>query len=327
MGDDGDSHSSDEERPMPAEALKRGMSHSALAGMFGSSEPPAAAAAPRGVVSDLDDMFGGGGGAAAAPSAGAAVDPAQIAEMHRALITSGGGGKILETAEMQLAVQAPQFRLSQGRLQLLIGDKSGSGLSGVALTFAPTPAMRIAVQGLASAVPAGGQMKALLCVQAMAPFSDPPSCTVTYRSNATGAVVSATVKCPCFVGSFVTPLPLDGPNFKKRWMGLTGPREAVAILDMPGSGPREDMALLTRYVTERLHCAVVDGIDASPYVLSAVGTFQTGKDGANGKKVTVGTMLRLQANPKIGKVKFTVHSVAAGVSLGMVAAFTALLAK
>ena len=173
-GADDDSHSSDEERPMPAEALKRGMSHSALAGMFGSSEPPPPPAAPRRV--DLDEMFGGGGAAAgAAPSAGAAVNPAQLAEMHRALITSGGGGKILETAEIQLAMQAPQFRLSQGRLQLLIGDKSGSGLSDVSLTFAQTPAMRIAVQGLASAVPARGQIKALLCVQAMAPFTDPPA--------------------------------------------------------------------------------------------------------------------------------------------------------
>jgi hypothetical protein len=59
--------------------------------------------------------------------------------------------------------------------------------------------------------------------------------------------------------------------------------------------------------------------------LSAVGTFQTGKDGSNGKKVTIGTMVRLQANKAKGKIKFSVHSVQPTISEGMVTAFKLLL--
>lgn len=312
-----DDHSSDEDAPLP-QGLDRQMSHSALAGMF---DQPAAAPAAVGGSDGLADMFGGGGVSDGGAAAAAAL-AAQTEAMHRALIISGGGGKILETSEIQVAMQQPQFRLSQGRIQLLFGDKSGGGISELALTCPTLPEMRIAVQGLATSVPARGQIKAMLCVQAMRPFIDPPTLELSYR-NASGARVTHAIKAPCMVGSFVTPVPLDGENFKKRWMALTGPREAVAILDVPGGAV--DMAKLRSLLVDRLHCAIVEGIDASPYVLSAVGTFQTGTDAAGGKKMTVGTMLRLQANPNLGKVKFTVHSVAAGVSTGMLAAFTSLL--
>jgi AP-2 complex subunit alpha len=262
--DDGD-YSSDEEREVPKE-LKHTMSHSALAGMFGESST----AQPETPDFDDDDLFDGEM-LNEEDDEDDDDDEARAAVMHRDIIVSGSGGTILETSDIEFVIAPPQFRLSQGRIKILIKDKSGQGVSQLSITFEQTAMMRTAIQGLGDSVPAGGKVKGLLCVQAMGPFTAPPSFDVKYRSNASGSIITRTVRCPCFVGSFVTPVPLNGETFKKRWMGLVGEREAVAILDAPNGDI--DMRELTRYVTDRLHCAIVPGIDKSPNVFECSWNF------------------------------------------------------
>ncbi|KAJ0398698.1 hypothetical protein ATCC90586_003189 [Pythium insidiosum] len=272
-------------------------------------------------VSELLDVFGGGG----APSGGGVVgvDPAlepKLREWSRALLLSPQG-VLFENDVLQIGVKH-EYRGSQGRVGLFFGNKTAEPLAAFKVAVDATPAFRMQCEEVPSTVGGKQQVKQQIMIEAMTPFVSAPALKVSF--SRAGATHQYSLALPSQAVAFLEPVKLSGEDFMKRWAALEGQdREQQEVVT---STMKMDMAQTRKWLTEAIKLAPAEGLDAAGTSVTAAGTFRTGTAAPNGDKISVGCLVRVEANAMGNSYRVTVRAVHKDVSLAVKNNLKAVLA-
>merc|ERR1712070_157476 len=118
---------------------------------------------------------------------------------------------------------------------------------------------------------------------------------------------------------FMDPVIIDKDEFMKRWNALSDKdREQQEVWNSKSpidSARMEDIK--SRIIVNGIKLGQATGLDQNEYTLSACGTFRTGTVAPNGTKISVGCLIRLEANPQATAFRLTVRAVHAKVSVAL----------
>ena len=108
-------------------------------------------------------------------------------------------------------------------------------------------------------------------------------------------------------------------EFMRLWAALDGQnREQQMVWNTSTLIDSERMARIKTAVFEQgLHLAIIEGVDQNEYIVSAAGQFRTGKVSPSGAKVSVGCLLRLEANAQQSAFRLTVRAVHGMISVAL----------
>lgn len=229
------------------------------AGKAGGSGGAFGAEAIRGAnpVADLVDVFGGGGGASGGSGGTVGLDPAlepKLREWSRALLV-GAQGVLVETDVLQVGAKH-EYRGSQGRVQLFFGNKLADTLSDFKVRVDGGAAFRLQAEDVPAQVAPKQQVKQQIMLEAMAPFTAPPTLTINFVRSSTGERHSYALALPSQATSFMEPVQLSSEDFMKRWQALEGQdREAQEVVNASG---KMDMEQTRKWLGEGLKLAIAE---------------------------------------------------------------------
>ncbi|OQS04089.1 AP-2 complex subunit alpha [Thraustotheca clavata] len=253
-------------------------------------------------VNELD-IFGG-----APASKPSGVDPAKQSAWFNKIISTNQG-VLFENDLLQIGVKQ-EFRGSQGRLSLFYGNKSPQTLSNVSAVIKPVAFLRVQAEELGNEVASKQQLKQQIMVECMQPFTQPAEMTVTYSFN--GQFTTFDLKLPCVATCFLEPVKLTNDDFTKRWAALEGQgREQQEVF---ASSTKLDAQANIKLLTDTMKFGL--GVDASG-ALALAGTFRTGTAAPTGDKISVGCLVRLEANAQANSYRLTVRAVHPDVSVAV----------
>jgi AP-2 complex subunit alpha len=293
----------------------------------GLSTSSTATAAPAALDNDL---LGGGGCLGLSTGGGAVVGVTEemrprLAAAFKALVTAPAG-VLFENESLQVGVKH-EYKGSQGRVGLFYGNKSGGELVGFAAAVGAAPSLRVQVaQDVQGSVGPGQQARQQLLVEAMRPFDYAEAPTLTVSFTLQGRAHSYELPLPVVPTGFCEPVTLAAGDFMARWRSLEGQnRERQEIVQQPAGFSFEPAAVAAfkQRVVEGLHLAQAPGVDTTEASLSVAGSFRTGATGADGNKLSVGALLRVEFNAQIRAVRITsraVHGTIAGALVNTVKA-------
>ncbi|TMW61221.1 hypothetical protein Poli38472_013684 [Pythium oligandrum] len=292
----------------------------AVGGGYGSSTDAIRSANP---VSDLADVFGGGPPPAPGGVHGldASMEP-QLREWTKNLLLNPQG-VLFENDIIQIGVKH-EYRGSQGRIGLFIGNKTNDTLSNFRLQIEPNPAaaFRLQAEDVPNQVAGKQQVKQQIMIESMAPFVAAPALKVSFSRG--GANYLYPLALPCQAVVFMEPVKLSGEDFMKRWNALEGQeREQQEVVT---STQKMDMTQNKKWLTENIKMAQADGIDTAGNSITIAGTFRTGATAPTGDKISVGCLVRVEGNTTTNAYRITVRAVHKDVSIAVKNGLKAILA-
>jgi len=249
----------------------------------------------------------------------AAADIASMKAWFNSLVV-GQQGPLYENQTVQVAVRHV-YQGFQARIALYVRNKSGSPMQDL---YVALPSERYLVLQTASAMPsslpAGGNGQMQITGECMLPYEVAPECTISFAVG--GTLHKYPLRLPTVATCFMEPLNLQAQDFMQKWEALQGPeRERQVVFN---SAKPIDSTLLahirTTLVPTGLRLGVVEGLDQTEFTLSAAATFRTGTMAPNPNnvnpppRVSVGCLMRLEANPQGGAFRLTVRAVHGTVS-------------
>jgi AP-2 complex subunit alpha len=197
------------------------------------------------------------------------------------------------------------FRNHQGRIAIFLQAKQAIGDIHIACSAPEGLNLRAQASDLPS-VAAGEEARILLAAEAMRPFNEVPTLTLTYSVRGTSS--TANVKLPISVLSFASPMPSDKMTYMNRWKAIIAERTENQLV-FTCSKPVD--ATLMQYIRDELMPAarigVAEGLD-NERTFTGSTTFNTGTNGADGKPIAVGALMRLEADFAGGKFRITVRA-------------------
>jgi len=214
-------------------------------------------------------------------------------------------GVLFQNEHVQIGVKQ-EFRGSQGRVQLFIGNMGTEAWRDVRLVVAEGAHMRMQITDEESGVLQGTgsvgvkqQSKVQVMAEAMAPFSDATAVTLSFRTDSAEHKYPLTL--PLVLTSFVEPVGgLTKESYMQRW-GALAEKEAQEIVD---ANPAFNLdGLMTGLGFGR--CEGVDNANT----WTGGGTYRTGAatpDGAS--KISVGCLVRVEGNGQ-GKFRVTARTM------------------
>lgn len=288
-------------------------------------------------VSDLVDIFGGSAPPAAPVGGVIGLDAALAPKMNewsKALMLNQQG-VLMENDTMQIGVKH-EYRGSQGRINLFFGNKTNDMLADFRVAVDAGPVFRMQAEEVPNSVASKQQAKQQILIESMAPFVAPPVMKVSFTRS--GASYLYSIPLPCHATAFMEPVKLGAEDFMKRWNALEGQdREQQEVVTTTS---KMDMAQTKSWITEQLKFALADvrtlfsctdrcivtafsrfvvmcmqGVDSSDATLSVASTFRTGTTAPSGEKVSVGCLMRIEANQMNNSYRVTVRAVHRDVSL------------
>ncbi|KAH7487740.1 AP-2 complex subunit alpha [Phytophthora ramorum] len=242
-------------------------------------------------ASDLGDIFGGGSSGGGKPVGLDASLTPQIAVWARNLMLNPQG-VLVETDVLQIGAKH-EYRGSQGRINLFFGNKTTDTLNGFSVQLATGNLFRVQAEEVSSQLAGKQQAKQQIMIEAMAPFAEPPTMTVSFVRN--GSSYAYQVPLPCQATNFMEPVAVNEEAFLQRWNALEGQdREQQEVVP---AASKLDLAQAREWLGTNLKFAMVDGLDSQASgSLSAAATYRTGAMGPNGDKLSVGCLVRLEAS-------------------------------
>ncbi|GMH47741.1 hypothetical protein TrVE_jg8936 [Triparma verrucosa] len=249
-------------------------------------------------------------------------DPAAVASSFAKLLSTPQG-VLFQNEYVQVGVKQ-EFRGSQGRIQLFAGNMGAESFTNFKLDMPQVPYLRTAVQDEMGATGAGctlapkQQARVMIMAEAIAPYCEAPGLTVTFETSTT--THSYPLKLPIVPTSFTEPVTVDKAAFMGRW-GQLAAKESQEIITVSRTVDPAMMqqvaALLTGLKYGR--CQEVD----SPTTCSGCGTMKTGAKDGQGNPISVGCLVRIEANGD--KFRVTARTLHPVVSQGVKETFCKVL--
>ncbi|KAE9017611.1 AP-2 complex subunit alpha [Phytophthora fragariae] len=258
---------------------------------FGMGAGPEAIRGPNPASADLGDIFGGGGSSSGKPIGLDASLTPQIAVWARNLMLNPQG-VLVENDVLQVGSKH-EYRGSQGRINLFFGNKTTDTLNHFSVQLETGNFFRVQTEDMPPQLAGKQQAKQQIMIEAMAPFSEPPTMTVSFSRNGTNYAYR--VALPCQATSFMDPVAVNEEAFLQRWNALEGQdREQQEVVP---AASKLDLAQAREWLSTNLKFAMVDGLDSQASgSLSGAATYRTGAVGPNGDKLSVGCLVRLEAS-------------------------------
>eukprot|EP00597_Dinobryon_sp_UTEXLB2267_P004404 CAMPEP_0170077612 /NCGR_PEP_ID=MMETSP0019_2-20121128/14391_1 /TAXON_ID=98059 /ORGANISM="Dinobryon sp., Strain UTEXLB2267" /LENGTH=1040 /DNA_ID=CAMNT_0010290039 /DNA_START=81 /DNA_END=3203 /DNA_ORIENTATION=- len=278
--------------------------------------PPVKAPAPMVDLLSLDDT---------PPPAPSHPNPNPSPSPARLFTRAGLQGKqgraqglvLLDSEHLQLRLSIFDVRAHRARMGLVLVPKLPGGISDLTLScYSQSPDCLLIKS--ASLVPSGSvpldeeepeQDRGLEVLQVAAeclrPFGEGqgPLLDLTYRLATDGHTHRAALRLPISVCTFCEPLPCDQAAYMSRWRSIEGSgTEAQQVVGCP-----VDMAWLRGEMVAGLGLGLAEGLDG-PASVTGCASFTTGTLGPSGAPVSVGVLMRLEADAAQGKCRVTVRA-------------------
>ncbi|GMI17290.1 hypothetical protein TrLO_g662 [Triparma laevis f. longispina] len=243
-------------------------------------------------------------------------DPAAVAAGFAKLLSTPQG-VLFQNEYVQVGVKQ-EFRGSQGRVQLFAGNMCrGGDFTNFKITIPEVPYLRTAIQDEMGATnPAGctvspkQQARLMIMAEAIAPYSEAPAFTITFETA--NATHSYPLRLPIVPTSFTEPVTVDKAAFMGRW-GQLAPKESQEIVTVSRTVDSAMMQQVAALLTGMKYgrCQEVD----SPTTCSGCGTMKTGAKDGQGNPISVGCLVRIEANAD--KFRVTARTLHPVVSQGV----------
>ncbi len=240
------------------------------------------------------------------------IDPSLFPGMKTAFakLTFQPAGVLFQDQYVQVGVKH-EYRGSQGRVQLFIGNLGPAPLTDLKVDVPQVQQLRTAVQVESTTVGVKEQGKVVVMTEAMAPFSDAPACTISF-SSPTGDH-KYPLRLPIVVPAFCdTVAGLTKDVFMQRWQALQE-KESQEIVQISKPVDPTVMATIAKLMTSYKfgRCADVD----TAATWTGTSTYRTGATDPNGNKISVGCLVRVEGNGSA--VRVTARTLHPTVSLSI----------
>jgi hypothetical protein len=145
------------------------------------------------------------------------------------------------------------------------------------------------------------QIQHLFLFHCFKPFKGPLAFLLKF--NYQGSPYTIRLLLPLTIANFTVPATLSAEQFTGAWTKFTNEVIGVRKSDAPVA-----LAALQTAVAEKLHMAVIPGVDKNAENFVAAGTFHTATKTPAGTFVTMAAMLRVETKSGMPVVRLTVHS-------------------
>jgi len=235
-------------------------------------------------------------------------------------------GVLFQNSTIQVGVKS-EFRGSQGRLQLFVGNMSPEPLKNFVIEIPEVSYLRRSIsdeQGATGSKAVVGvlamkqQKRLMIMAEAIAPYSDIPDMTITFETNTEKHTYP--LRLPIVTTSFTDPITVDKAAFMGRWNQLAGKEsQEIVATGIPGSPERMQKVAELLAALKFGRCAEVDNATS----VSGCGTYKTGAKDGNGNNISVGMLIRIEANTD--KFRVTARTLHPTISASVKTIFCAAL--
>lgn len=243
-----------------------------------------------------------------------------------AKLCSSAQGVLFQNAYVQVGLKS-EYRGSQGRLQLFVGNMSGTPFNNLKIHIPEVPYLRTAISdesGPTGALTSAGtldanqQKRLMIMAEAIAPYADVPEVKISFETDT--ETHTYPLRLPIVTTKFTELLTVNKEAFMGRWTQLAGKEsQEIVATGVPGSPERMQKvaSLLTSLNFGR--CSEVDNATS----VSGCGTYKTGAKDPSGKNISVGMLVRIEANAD--KFRVTARTLHPTVSASVKTIFCAAL--
>lgn len=224
---------------------------------------------------------------------------------------------LARTDLLKISVSA-DYRAHQGRLAVFFDNISNFDILNlkVAVVCAAScqGALNVKQQDPSVRVSPGEEGRMQLAVECLRPFAETFPLEMEVRFTVSGSAYAYTLQLPVAAVCFFDALPADKATYMARWKALDG-GDGEAQLVFSSARP-VDAALMQHVrgaLAPAMKLGLAEGLD-NERTLTGTSTFLTGTAGADGKPVSVGVMMRLEADFAQSKFRITARSKHAAVA-------------
>lgn len=235
----------------------------------------------------------------------------EAASLKALLAPAGQKSVLLDNSTITVSCMT-DYRQHQGRLMFTFYNKSMYEFSSVSVEAGSVDGLGVKQQGPAVIVTAGDEGKVQLALASEKPFTDAPKLTLSFSAG--GGMYRYSLPVPVTIASFFDPIPMDKATYMQRWKMLEN-----EIQEVFGSSKAVTADLCGAIKTSMFpglkigHCAELD----TERTATGCCSFRTGTTGPDGKLISVGAMLRLEADFAQSRFRITIRSKHPMVSQGI----------
>ena len=192
----------------------------------------------------------------------------------------------------------------QGRLVVHIYNKSNKDMSQCQASLSETVGMRITNQALPNDITSGEEVNIQVTVECLKPFKEYPTIDILFKQG--NANHSYTFKLPIIMTSFFEAIPSDKVTYMSRWKVLEN--EVQDIFTSSSTINSEYLLYIRNVMFTRLKIGLAADLDPTEKTVTGSFSFHTGTTNAEGNYLSIGGMLRLEADINQGRFRVTVRS-------------------
>lgn len=210
---------------------------------------------------------------------------------------------------------AHDYRAHQGRVMLTLLNKSSFDIQNLSALLPSDDAFSFKQQGLSSRLSPGEETVLQISADCMKPFVDQP--ILELRFSVQGSSYSYKIPLPISISCYCEPLAMDKTTYMNRWKAITA--EGTENQVVFASGVTVDTNLVTNIRNiffSKAKIGLADGLDNDKTATGGC-SFLTGTATADGSRIVVGVLLRLEADPVNNKFRVTVRATNPKVSAAM----------
>lgn len=234
-------------------------------------------------------------------------------------------GVLFENEWVQVTLRHA-YQAHEARLAIYVKNKgpSATAYSELSVTVPKVSFLRTTMnQPISATINPGETAQLVLSADCMQPFEGAPECVVAFTDGSTGQKHKYPLRLPVVATKFMDPVTLNGEDFMTRWNQLASndsspqPREQQVVWKR-SSNVAIDAATMTdiktRILSIGLRLGLTIGLDTTDMQITAASTFRTGAV-SNGQRVSIGTLLKLEANGTA--FRLTVRAVHGKISVAL----------
>ena len=204
---------------------------------------------------------------------------------------------------------AAEFRAHQGRIAVFLLNKTSGTINNLAVNLPTNDSLGLKKQDPPSVVQPNEEVKLLLAVECIRPFTEIPELTFDFVTLS--GAFSYNLLLPCTVASFAEPIIIEKADYMMRWKSLEGEgRETQEVFTCNPNLPAsvELVGKIKSSLFPALHLGLAPGLD-SETTATACCSIRTGTLAQDGvTNVSVGAMVRLEADINGGRYRITVRA-------------------
>eukprot|EP00811_Abedinium_folium_P007046 NODE_164_length_3484_cov_7.370569.p1 GENE.NODE_164_length_3484_cov_7.370569~~NODE_164_length_3484_cov_7.370569.p1 ORF type:complete len:1045 (-),score=321.61 NODE_164_length_3484_cov_7.370569:188-3322(-) len=210
-------------------------------------------------------------------------------------------GRYCTTRSLTLEVKQ-EYSASQGRMMIMLMNRSQAPLRNITITAPDMPFMRFQAPEPTATLRPDEQAFQTLQFQCMAPFSQPATLCVKFWENTANSPMTLMLALPAIMTKFIVPAELNMQQFMQYFVMMEGPpreNQIVAEARVPPSQWRN-------YLSKGFGLHVLP--ESTESTTAAAGTFHTGTQDVSGKQLTFPCLTRLDFEPARRLTRVTVRS-------------------